>query len=115
MRTFYITVPIDSTAVISLDLNQATNEQLIELHLNEKEFKKVWDSGLFKSINSLAGSFIEISEDDKVDDMIILDKVINSGIFNNANYNVEIQPIISKIKDLFIEARNRRTGIFFYF
>ena len=115
MSNYYIAVPKDHAATVALDYSEAIEDQLIELYLEEVEFKPVWDSGFFESINLMTGSMIDPYEDDKVVGKQMLYKVLNSAIFNENNYVVEIRTNISKIKQLFIEARNRDTGIFFYF
>ncbi len=86
MSTYHITVPKDHAAAVALDYNEATKDQLIELYLEEAEFKPIWDSGFFKSIDLMTGSMIEPTEDDQVVGKEMLDKVLNSDIFNENNY-----------------------------
>ena len=113
--TKVIAVPKDEDAMKALDFDQATDGQLSELFLNDEDFKKLWTIGLFDSINELTGTLIDEYEDDNITDMSKLKLVLESSLLDEAKYSSELSLIISRIKDLFKEAQERGTGIFFYF
>ncbi|MEZ2443008.1 hypothetical protein AB6805_14895 [Chitinophaga sp. RCC_12] len=110
MKDKIIVVPKDKTAKDALIYNTATSEQLIEVTLNEMEYKELWDTGFFDLINNIAGINIDDFEDEGIEDVGRLKKVLTSGIFaTNAVGKV------NQIKSLFEEAVKRKTGIYFYF
>ncbi|MCB0697944.1 MAG: hypothetical protein KDC07_11300 [Chitinophagaceae bacterium] len=108
----YITVPKDKSAEIALDYDEAVKEQLLEIELTESDINKLWEMGLFATINSLTGSNIDVYETESIFDIDMLRNVLESGIFDNRIY-AGIDHV-AKIKDLFQEALKRKTSIHFF-
>ena len=115
MKTRVITVPQNKKAMIALDFDEAKDEDLIQFSLNEVEFKKLWDYNFFMTINNLVDVNIDDYEDENILDNKKLKKIIESNVFDNPIYDDEILPTIINIKNLFFEALNRQTGVFFFF
>jgi len=110
MKNRTIAVPKDNEASILLNYDRATSEQLIEVELSETEFKKLWKTGFFGSINSIADVNIDDYEDESIKEKEKLEKVLASNIFSS-----NVSDRINQIKSLFEEALKRGTGIYFYF
>lgn len=110
MKNKIIIVPKNNEARILLNYDRTTPEQLIEVVLNEAEFKKLWDTGFFGSINSIADVNIDDYEDESIEEKEKLEKVLASNIFSS-----NVSNKINQIKSLFEEALKRGTGIYFYF
>jgi hypothetical protein len=110
-----IIVPKNINAMNALNLNESIDDQLIKLVINEDDFKKIWESGLFGSINEMVDSLIDLYEDEKIVDQTKIDKLLMSPILDKTKYNSKLHPIVDQIKGLFEEAKKRETGIFFYF
>lgn len=111
----YITVPKDREAMIALDYNTASSEQLYELLLTEETFQSLWNIGLFQEINEIASTNIDFAEDESITEVNTIIKLIESVTFNRVYLNKEINTIISQIKELLLKAIDCKTGIFFYF
>lgn len=109
----YITVPKDENAQNALNYNEATSEQLIEIHVAENEFKEIWDSGFFKLINSFSGSNIDTYETESITDIDVLKNILESKVFDNEKF-VKIR-LVREIKELINDAISRKTSINFYF
>ncbi|MBS0032458.1 hypothetical protein ACTJJ0_34635 [Chitinophaga sp. 22321] len=105
-----IVVPKDQEAKRALDYDKATSEQLIELVLDETEFKKLWGTGFFELINNIAEVNIDNYEDEAVEEKEKLEKVLASEIFT-----ITIIDKVKQIKSLFEEALKRKTGVYFFF
>lgn len=105
-----IVVPKDKDAKSSLDYDEATSEQLIEVVLDEIEFKKLWETGFFELINNIADVNIDDYEDESIEENEKLKKVLASDIFT-----ANVIDKVRQIKSLFEEAVKRETGIYFYF
>lgn len=113
--TKIITVPKDRNAMDALDLNQANEDQLLELRISEGDFKVVWETGLFQEMNQIIHSNIDIAEDESISDIEALQKLLDSNIFTIADYAPGQTDIIDQLRNLIIAAIERNTGIFFYF
>ncbi|MFY0256539.1 hypothetical protein ACDQ55_21610 [Chitinophaga sp. 30R24] len=111
MKSRTIVVPKDSGAEHALNYDEATPDQLIEVELNEVEFKDLWETGFFEFINSIADANIDNYEDESIVEREKLKKVLSSDIFTR---NI-IANTVNQIRYLFEEAIKRETGIYFYF
>jgi hypothetical protein len=110
-----IIVPKDVEAMIALDFDQATDAQLLKLDFKQDEFDKLWHLGLFESINKIAGTLIDLAEDDNITDLNKLNEILESSLLDKVQYSSELAPIVDQMRRLFIEAREKKTGVFFYF
>ncbi len=109
-----IIVPKDLIAQEKLNYNQCGEGDLIELRLDDHIFNKLWTGGFFKGINKLTNSIIDNYEDEQITEKEKLEVVLKSGVFNNS-YDDELIEIVNKIKYLFEQALERKTGVHFYF
>lgn len=115
MKKRFITVPKDHEAEMALDLDVAKSEQLIEIVLDDIEFKTLKESGFFKSINSIAGSNIDDYESESIIGSEELNKVAISSIFTNKLFDENLSKKVNEIRNVFFEAINRETGVYFFF
>ncbi|WP_129020225.1 hypothetical protein [Edaphocola flava] len=113
--TKIITVPKDRNAMDALDFDQANENQLLELRISKEDFDDIWKVGLFQEINQIINSNIDIAEDESINDIESLQKLLDSNIFSRADYTPRQTEIINHLKNLIIAAVDRNTGIFFYF
>jgi len=110
-----ITVPKDSIAQNRLNYDSCDSTELIELNLETNILSKLFAIGFFNSINQLTNSMIDDFEDQEIVQEELLNKVINSDLFDRDKYDTELNEIACRIKELFTEAYNRKTGIYFFF
>ena len=115
MNQKIITVPKDQEAEKALDIDTATPDQLIEIKLGEKTFQDLWQQGIFTLINNVASSNIDDFEDERITDEDAIKNVIAVLKTKEESVDGELKSVISEIIDLFTEALNRKTGIYFYF
>ncbi|ACU61600.1 hypothetical protein [Chitinophaga pinensis] len=106
-----IIVPKDREADILLDTDEATPEQLIIISFDNAEFKELWDAGIFHLINEMTNSLIDVYEDDAIREKYKLQLVLDSKIFDIPVATDKLK----QIKNLFQEALQRDTGVYFYF
>lgn len=110
-----ITVPKDELALKALEYDNANSDQLYEMSLSEVQFRSLWEIGIFDSINKIANANIDNFEDEQITDIVKLNKVILSGIFDANFSDTEVDQAIKKIKELFLKSIQCNTGVFFYF
>ena len=113
MRQRVITVPKDKIAEKALDFEEATKEQLIELSITEEEFLFLYQNGIIELINQEGETNIDDFEDDSVTGKENLSKVIKA-----LNLRVDLNvydELIQNVSNLFNEAIDRDTGVYFYF
>ena len=115
MENRRIVVPKDEDARKLLDRNEAVDNQLLTMILSENELLSLWNIGFFDAINNIARANIDLSEDDAITDISILEDTISSYAFEMKFPNGELNRIVLEIKKLFSEAVLRKTGVFFYF
>ncbi|QHS58576.1 hypothetical protein [Chitinophaga agri] len=111
MKTRIITVPIDKEAQYELDYDRAEPHQLIEIMIDQSEFKELDSAGVFDRINEIADAMIDDYEDDGIVEKEKLQKVLASDVFDIPVTTNKLK----ELKSLFIEALQRGTGVFFYF
>lgn len=115
MRQRIIIVPKDKVAQEALDFDKATKEQLIELPIGEEEFLCMYNSGIIELINMKGNANIDDFEDDSVTGKVNLNMVINTlSLKESLGNNFQIR-LIQKLANLFREALERDTGVYFYF
>lgn len=112
MRNRIISVPKDKKAEEDLGYNQALESQLIELKLSDEEFLFLYHNDIIELINTEGRSNIDDYEDDCVRGNNNLERVISAL---KDIEKKECSNLINRILNLFIEALNRNTGVYFYF
>ena len=115
MNNRFITVPKDQKALIALDFDQASDDQLIEVILDEDEFNMLWNSGFFKHLNRLANAYIDNGEDESITNIEILKNLLKSDLFEMDFQDAKLNQTLKDIKNLFNEAIKHETGVFFFF
>jgi hypothetical protein len=115
MKQRVITVPKDHEAEKALDLDEAKSEQLIEVILDDFEFKTLWEGGFFKSINAMVNVNIDDYESESISEREKLKEVISSSLFDSKLFNEDLLKKINEIRSVFFEAINRGTGVYFFF
>lgn len=115
MRQRIIIVPKDKVAQEALDFDKATNEQLIELPIEEEEFLCMYKTGIIELINIEGSANVDDFEDDSVTGKVNLSRVIKTlSLKESLGNHVQIR-LIQKLANLFREALDRDTGVYFYF
>ncbi|NJK83587.1 MAG: hypothetical protein HC912_06965 [Saprospiraceae bacterium] len=113
MRQRIITVPKDKIAEKALDYNESVGSQLIELSVTEEDFQFMFQCGIIELVNREGEANIDDFEDDVITGKERLNRVI-TALRSIADSSVNNELIINVIR-LFDEAKNRDTGIYFYF
>ncbi|SFM92224.1 hypothetical protein SAMN05428949_1320 [Chitinophaga sp. YR627] len=106
-----ITVPKDKDSEVALDYDTATTEQLIEVFLDQTEFMELYRAGFFQELNFIADALIDEYESEAITDKEKIQLVLDSDIFNKP----VLVDKLNQIKNLFQEALQRNTGVYFYF
>lgn len=112
--TKVITVPKNPESELALNRNEATNDHLIELHLDTDAFYTLCSNGFFDELNHLTGANIDDHEDDFIKGDENLHKAIQF-IENSLKKHIDHQVLLLELKQLFEEALKRKTGVYFYF
>lgn len=115
MSTRIIVVPKDSEAMQALDADQASDGQLLSLKLEEPQFQVLWNRGIFELINSWAKSNIDAFEDESITTAESLKYIVKNETLNWLRHDLEVGDLIRQLLDLFQEALDRKTGVFFFF
>lgn len=112
---YFITVPKGPAAMVALNYDQATPDQLLEIVLTDSQFEALWRSKVFALINKIAHVNIDMAEDEAITDMLIMQKVLSSDIFLQDFGSGDVNRLVQEIKFLFEQALGFGTGVFFYF
>lgn len=110
-----ICVPINLLSQSRLDFDECKPGDLIELNLSNDMYNKLLDLGFFNRINLLTDSNIDDFEDEHISDIAKIKNVLESSLFDRDQYETELYRIVCQIEQLFVEALNRGTGVFFFF
>lgn len=110
-----ICVPVDLAAEERLNFNNCIKGDLIELCLSDDQFGSLNKAGLFQSINAIAHSNIDDFEDECIHDKERLLSILNSDLLAPVKYPKLISNEVLLLRNLFVEALNRQTGIYFFF
>jgi hypothetical protein len=112
---YHIVVPKDQEAMIALDYNTASSDQLVEVYFSEKQFKRLWDSGVLYAINKIADVNIDFAEDESIKNMESLQELISNDLLRRDYMDHELNQMVTQIKTLVLQAIKCHTGVFFYF
>jgi hypothetical protein len=110
-----ICVPINHSAVERLNYHINETNDLIEMDLDDKMLRRLFEIDFFDKINAVSGVLIDDFEDEKIVGIPAITKVLDSNIFDTVGYDIEFHNVLGEIKSLFQEAFDRGTGVFFYF
>jgi hypothetical protein len=106
-----IVVPKDKQAEADLDYNRASPEQLIEIRLTDVEFNALDAAGVFNSMNEITDAMIDEFESAEITREELLKQVLTSAVFDLSDTNDKLK----LIRNLFQEAIERGTGVYFFF
>jgi stalled ribosome rescue protein Dom34 len=70
---------------------------------------------VFELINLLAQANIDAFEDESITDTESFMEILRNETLSQLVYDTEIGKLLKEILNLFTEALNRKTGVFFYF
>lgn len=113
LKKRYIVVPRDQEAEIRLDYGKEIENDLIELILTEEDYI-VLENVLFDKINQLLQVIIDDYEYEAIQGKENIQKVLTLMESIDTKIGTE-QQLIEKIRMLFEEARQRGTGVYFFF
>ncbi len=114
MKKRYIVTPKDGKAEELLDLNNASENDLIELVLTDEQFEKLTVFGVFSGLNDIVGSSIDDFEDECINNS----EKLRIGLKYFRAISLEDETIVDikeKIVYMFEEALSRKTGVYFFF
>ncbi len=111
----HIIVPNDKEAEAALDYDEAKDEQVIRLTLNDEDFLFLWKAGIFELINDVANANIDDFESEEITDTANIQKVITALISRSLFADERLKLHLQKITDLFEEALRRKVGIYIFF
>ncbi len=108
----YISVPVNKSAMESLDLDNCVDGDLIELILDEDNYTNLLESNVINQLNNELDINIDDYEDEKIID---LDKLIKAkSIIQNSIVSNNSEALIQLLTQV-DNAIKYKTGLFFYF
>lgn len=108
-----LSVPVSTAAMERLEYDECTEDDLVEVFLDEVDYKKLWDTGVLNLINDKLGKNIDDYEDEGIvglNDLYQAQAITNEKISLNPS-----EDILNKLLSQINLAIKRDTGIFFYF
>jgi hypothetical protein len=108
-----ISVPISTEAMLRLDTDSCLPGDLREVELNQVEFGQLWESGLFRELNSQFGLNIDEFEDESIPL-----NFVSGALGLVERYAKDVDLDISRLKEiveLFKLAIDKSTGVFLFF
>ena len=107
-----ISVPINKQAMQRLDTDTCFDGDLIEIKLNDHEFKELWNTGVFELLNQKLGVLIDDFEDEVIylEQLSLAKEVLNQCLVVQPN-----SKLLADLKNLVEIAEKKSTGIFFFF
>ena len=110
-----IIVPKTKEAEYALDYEEATDDQLDTLFLDQKYYLDFWQSGLLDLLNELSPeSLIADYEKATISNPVIIEQII-SALKNKKGFSYSLAaPLTDELITLFEMALMRNTGIYFY-
>jgi hypothetical protein len=115
MGYYNIVAPRNKEGMRELDYGEISDENAVQIYLNDEQFKILWNSNVLSDINILADVNIDFAEDESIIDLTKVEKVLNSGLFEIMFKNEELNKIVADIKGVFLAALQHKTGVFFFF
>jgi hypothetical protein len=116
MKQRIVIVPKNDTAEKALNFDNAPEEQLLKLYLNEEEFNSLYKHGIFKLINHIAETNIDDYENDSVTRGEKVKNVIDALSMQKSSLDEHLVLLaVEKILVLFKDAFQKGTGVYFYF
>lgn len=109
----YLSVPVDIPAMERLVYDKCSDDDLVEVVLNEHDYKKLWDTGVLDIINEKLNKNIDDYEDEVIsglDELNLAQAIINKSIDSSSSADILI--VFSSQIDLAIKFN---TGLFIYF
>ena len=108
----YISVPVNKSAMERLDLDNCVDGDLIELILDEDNYKNLLESNVINQLNNELDINIDDYEDEKIID---LDKLIKAkSIIQNSIVSNNSEALIQLLTQV-DNAIKYKTGLFFIF
>ncbi len=108
-----ITVPINQEAMEKLNYDACEDDELIELYLDENQYKELWSSKILEAFNEKLNIMIDDFEDESIYNIesLKLSRNITIDFIKISPHNNSLKKLL-KLIDIAIE---NKTGIFFYF
>lgn len=107
-----ISVPVNLEAMNRLDYDICEESDLIEINLDNEDFRVLWETGVLDVLNKKLGIMIDDFEDESIGtEQIPLAKAIVAKF-------AELIPNVKVLKDLkyLVDvAEEKKTGVFFFF
>jgi len=110
----YISTPISQDAMRRLDYDECIEGDLIELILDPKEYKELWNTQIFKKINNTISTQIDDYEDCSIINPIKLE-IIKNIVEEQIKMSNQGQFLLEKFLYVIKQAITYKTGIFFFF
>lgn len=108
-----IIVPLDVDAMQRLEYDDCKHGDLIEMLLNEDEYKKLWSTGVFDVINNELDTNIDDYEDDSIIGVNALYLV--QGIILARKDIISDSEVLDKLLSQVNLAIKMETGLFLFF
>lgn len=110
-----IVVPKDKYSEELLNYDQAADNQLNILKLQEPFFHILWEKGIFSNINEICNVNIDDFEDERITNIDNIRSTIKYLENKKASFNKDDQMNIELIIDIFKLALSKNVGVYFYF
>lgn len=110
-----VVVPKDRAAQAALDTDTADPKDLVEVSLDEDQFRALMSGGVFAAINRVAASNIDDFEDETISDPDALQAALAELRAIRARSEGEVAGGVEVLIRLFMEAQRHRTEVDFFF
>ncbi|GGD36041.1 hypothetical protein GCM10011513_37320 [Franconibacter daqui] len=108
-----LSVPVNAVTIERLEYDECMDDDLIEVFLDESDYKKLWDTGVLTLINEKLGKNIDDYEDEGIiglNDLYQAQAITKETILFNPG-----DDILNKLLSQINLAIKFNTGIFFFF
>lgn len=108
-----LSVPVNTAAMERLEYDDCTDGDLVEVFLDDCDYKKLWGTGVFNLINDKLGKNIDDYEDERIiglNDLYQAQEITNERALFNPSDDI-LNQLLSQIN----LAIKFDTGLFFYF
>lgn len=106
----YICSPISKNAMDNLNIGIENEDELLDIAIDDEQYKKMWDLGFFNEINLVLNKYIDDYEDESITSTFDLIKLMELNCKYKKNGGVFLE-----IEKLILNAINNKTGVFFFF
>jgi hypothetical protein len=111
----WILVPKTTDALAALDLDEATNNDLLQWELATGDFNALWTSGIFSKLSTSTHTSIDDYEDSALagENLTLAREVVDEAILKATD--VRLVSLLDRLRGLVDAATTFKTALHFFF